>query len=332
MRITIGCALSALLCACASAPKGEVPNPASHDAAGKTNVATACPTPERDLPEAICRDLPEDYGLSREHPVEWGARAASGVNIKDRYMPVESLYFGRLICQDGSDPRIVSRGMDGPALAVSTAARDPKRIKADETAPDIIDFWRLWCGDTLYGLYSNSYRCGSPCVPSPFKLIPAEAHAAYEEGKRHRREGRMLEALHAYQRALDLYPESVRFHEAVIRAHIETGDLEAALAHADAAMARFPREHYLRYLKVATLGLLERFDDANEEAHGLFRRTHLDDPIRISLHCLVANLDLRAGNEERGRKGRELACKLGAQECCDLKDEKTEPARGDDAP
>lgn len=273
-----------------------------------------CPTVETDVPPETCMGLPEDYGLSRHAPVEWGLEAATGVN-RASGPAIASLYYGRLLCPDGSSPTVLSRSMAGPSFIQSTSQRSP-RPKVGDDSRDIIDYWKVQCGDTLIRMYSNSYRCGSLCVPKPFKLLPAAAWKAHKLALGLQRDGRHEEALAKYEEAVGIYRDSVRLQTDLIHSYLENNRPEQALQQANAAIESLPKATHIYLLKVYALKSLGRIDEAHQALTMLFRSSHPDDGVRPAAFCASSMLYEEAGKHEDAARDAMISCKMGFKPCC----------------
>lgn len=274
-----------------------------------------CPTLETEVPPEYCDGLPEDYGLSRRAPVEWGLDAAAGVN-RSSGPALSSLYYGRLLCPDGSTPTVLSRTMAGPPLIDSTSQRS-RRPKVTDDSQDIIDYWKIQCGDTMIRMYSNSYRCGSLCVPKPFKLMPAAARRAHEQALELERNGRADEALALHEKAVALYGESVRLQTDLIHSYLGNERPEQALHQANAALQKMPRATHIYLLVVFSLKNLGRIDEAQQALTDFFRTSHPDDDIRPAAFCARSMLYEEEGKHEDAAKTAMLSCQMGFKACCD---------------
>lgn len=275
----------------------------------------ACPTLETDVPEALCEDLPEDFGLSRLHPVEWGRQAATGIRSEQGLMPNSSLYFGRLICADGSRPAIYSRVTDGKSPLPSSSPRNPE-LRGFEESEDILDFWRLRCGDRIIGMYSNVYRCGGGCVPSPFRVVPASAWSAYVRGKELQSEGDHAGALASYEEAVAAFPTSVDLQVALVTATLEEGQLQRGLERADAALEQLPHAPFLGVLRTIALVRLGRLEAAEGNLREVRLRLPPDDPTQGMVLCAQAFIHEAAGDLRQADHLRALTCKWDGPSCC----------------
>jgi hypothetical protein len=139
-----------LLAACVHRPAAAPPPIAAGQISGD-----ACPTPVTDPP--ACTEAQAALGRTPENPLEWGYAAAGN-----------SLWYDRLACADGSIPGVTRLGNIGVApLASASPASDAPRFGGD-----VLDQWGVSCGEEQTLLYTNLYRCGALCVPSPFRLVP----------------------------------------------------------------------------------------------------------------------------------------------------------------
>lgn len=283
---------------------------------GPVSIASgpSCPTVETEAPAEYCVGLPEDYGLSRQSPVEWGLQAAVGVNRTNGPV-VGSLYYGRLLCRDGSSPTLLSRSMAGPAPIDSTSDRSP-RPKVESDSPEVLDYWKVQCGDTLVRMYSNSYRCGSPCVPSPFKLLPAAAWSAHTQAVQLQNQGRKAEALLLHEQAVGIYGESVQLQVHLINSYLNNKQPEQALLQAAAALQKLPDSKHISLLRVASLKDLGHIEDAHQALTAFFRTSHPDEYFMPAAYCYRAMIYVREGKHEKAAESAILSCQMGFEGCC----------------
>lgn len=322
MRVIIWAILAAAVSACAG-PQRLQPAAA---APGDTSGEASCPTVDTDVDEAQCAGLPADFGLNRHTPVEWGRRAASGAALaKGRPLPNQFLYFGRLTCADGTDPVILSRSMGGAPATRSNSPLSTDATKIDAESPDILDYWKVQCGDTLIRMYSNMYRCGSPCAPAGFRVIPAGAWASFQRGTELQGQGDQEGALAAFEAAVQAYPHSLKLQENYVFTLLHLQRHEEGLARAEEGLRHLPDGKFLRLFKAMSLTYLGRLDEAEETLRDIFVRIPPDDPFQAAVLCHQASIHRRRGDTEDADETRDLACKLGAKACCPRSEEEEPP-------
>lgn len=124
---------------------------AAPDTAATETVVACEPSPSDETCTA-----PEGHGFAPERPLEWPIAMAGA----------DQLWFGRLVCADGTPAETVRTGHIGEAPVASTSppAHDP--------VLDVVDRWEVTCGDDVVVLYVNTYRCGSLCAPAGFGVGP----------------------------------------------------------------------------------------------------------------------------------------------------------------
>lgn len=276
----------------------------------------SCPTIHTDVVEALCADLPADYGLSRHAPVEWGRRAASGLAPKGQPLPSSALYFGRLICADGTDPIILSRSIGGPPATPSLSPLNTDATKIDANSADILDYWKIKCGDTMIRMYSNMYRCGSHCVPAAFQVIPADAWEVFTRGRELQDQGDQEGAVAAFGAAVQAYPRSLKLQENYVFTLLHLQRHEEGLAQAEEALRHLPHGKFLRLFKAISLTHLDRLDEAEQTLREIFVHIHPDDPFQAAAFCHQSSIHRRRGETQEADATQELACKLGAKACC----------------
>ena len=88
------------------APRSQTPTDAPR--------ATACPTPFMSVPPSSCQGVSATYGLSAEDPAEWGFGAGT-----------RTLWFGRLMCADGSMPSVEHQESLNDVALSSSLAGEP---------------------------------------------------------------------------------------------------------------------------------------------------------------------------------------------------------------
>lgn len=278
-------------------------------------MGPSCPTVETDVPPELCEGLPEGYGLSRHAPVEWGLPPATGITRESGPMPITSLYYGRLLCSDGSHPTILSRSMGGVPPSKPTSPRSP-RPKVSEEAEDILDFWKVQCGDTLVRMYANTYRCGSVCPPAPFKVMPAAAWNAHVEALALQDEGKEEEALPLHEQSVSIYGESLRLHEFLIFSYMNNKQSEKALEHIDVVLQKFPNAKRIAVLRPAALRNLDRLEEAHQALTTVLQSLHPDDDVRPRAFCYRATIYAQEGATKKAVEAAMLSCKMGFEDCC----------------
>lgn len=262
-----------------------------------------CPTPYQEVDATSCEQLtPRGYGLSIDSPAEWGLGAGT-----------QTLWFGRLMCGDGTIPTIFRAGSVGKAPQQSTSPSSQTHLGT----LDVVDLWMVQCpGDAKpTEIYHNLYRCGSPCAPSGFSLMPAEAYRAYvasleaSDNKDNQR-ARAL-ALRAYELAPD-FELSLMWH-AIQEA--QAGELTEALALFERAEALNPSAAFARMQRAHILLQLSRYEEARVVTLTLMTETQLDDPDYPEVLCLHAGA-LLSTDADQARALATEACSLGEKECC----------------
>lgn len=262
-----------------------------------------CPTPYQEVDNTMCERLaPQGYGLSIDAPAEWGLGAGT-----------QTLWFGRLMCKDGTIPTISRSGSVGQAPRESTSPSSQTHLGT----LDVVDLWMVQCpGDPKpTEVYHNLYRCGSPCAPAGFSLMPAEAYRAYVDSleasdKKERTRARAL-ARRAYELAPD-YELSLMWH-AIQEA--QAGELDGALALFERAEAINPRAAFARMQRAHILLQLSRYEEARSLTLTLMSETSVDDPDYPEVLCLHAGA-LLSTDIDQARAIATNACSLGEKECC----------------
>jgi len=295
----IACAGMLLLAGCAS----RSANPPATDAPSAPFLACA----ERTLhvPEEACADLPAGFGYSPDVALEWGDKAAAGVGK----VP---LYFGRLMCPDGTSAEGQRTGTTGSRVRSTSP---PSKMPFTS---DIIDRWEVSCGAETAVIYTNMYRCGRPCVPAPFRLLPAAAAEAVFASLEFQRDGAMDEALAYARDAAAAYPASEQVQARVVTVLRRMGRDTEAMVQASDGLRVVPNSILLRMLLAFSLDSLGELEFAAEVVDDVLERVPDSDrdyrPYALCRRGLIAR---ELGDHENARKFMQEACAIGDDACCD---------------
>ncbi len=268
---------------------------------GVSEEEPGCVTPFMPVDEAMCAEQSSDYGLTPENPAEWGFGAGT-----------RTLWFGRMMCEDGSMPEISRRGNIGKAPNPSSSPEGPSEMGA----LDILDLWEVQCpGEPVLEVYHNMYRCGSPCPPAGTKLIPAQAYSDYIASYQAHEEGDPDLALSKAQSA---HAASPRFEILSLWLAIlsqEAGHFEEALTLYDEVLAIKPDDTYSKIKKAIVLNTLGRPTEALAITTPLVGSIPPDDPAHGNALCAHATALLPTSPDD-ARHYATQACAAGVQSCC----------------
>jgi tetratricopeptide (TPR) repeat protein len=268
------------------------------------NVPAGCPTEATEIDMAACAaSRPENYGYGKELPMEIGM-AAKG----------QSLWFGRLLCNDGAVPEVRRTGNVGPRVA-PTSAVSWLSIDADS---ELLDRWEVSCpGDREPKvLYTNLYRCGLLCPPRGFRLLTAASEATYNASLELAGKGRFQEAFDLVLElpTEDLASETLTSWRGVLLSRLERYD-EARPA-LQAVVALRPKNPYYRL----ELAMVDLGQGKNEEyfkvVEALLAELPTDDELHWELICRKGFHLLRSGNAQDGEPLIKQACEAGFERCC----------------
>lgn len=259
-----------------------------------------CPKPTTDPVEA-CDELPADYGLRRDRPVEWGLGGG------------QPPYYERLLCPDGSQAKMIGRAEAGAASASESPISAVGSFRFRNGVSERIERWAMRCGDEIHTFYSNMYRCGSHCAPKPFALLPAAAHEAVERSRVLNGQQRYREAQEEVLKAFAIYPDAQDIHQRLVLSYLMLDDYHGALAAAEQAASRFP-ESFTLHLRVTVLLGMGRHAEAEKRIDELIALTQDEHG---NLRCEKSYALEGQGRVKEMFAAREEACAAGAQHCCD---------------
>ncbi len=286
-----------LLLACAAHRPPAAPAPAAAPDAPPVAASAptdACPTATTDPP--VCAD--PALGSARERPLEWG-RAGVGPR----------LFYGRLVCPDGSEPRSQLRGSVGTAPMASTSP------PSDLFMPlDVLDRWTVACASGDVELFVNIYRCGEVCVPPTVRVLPAAVDAELAAARKAIQAGDTAAALAHADAIVRAAPD---FEWAwVMRAVVakDTHDVDAALAAMDDLLARWdsPRRRLNRVHLLIGGG---RVDEARA-ALSAFSATNDDPSLTAEVTCTESALTTDPATADRLAR---QSCDAGFAPCCEAR-------------
>ncbi len=266
--------------------------------------AAACPAPFTPVDPAMCAEsVDADYGLTPRTPAEWGLGAGTG-----------TLWFGRLVCADGTMAEIYRQGNIGTAPVPSDS---PLNEQGDEAgAADILDLWIVECPDAEpIKVYHNLYRCGSPCPPPTLALIPADAYEAFVDSQRHFEEGNTSAGMDAAERAFRLAPdiELVVLWWAIQLA--ERARYDEALKVFALASDLNPHDPFADIQRAEILVGQERMEEARVLLNDITARIDNDFEYLPLVQCLRASAMYQTAPDE-ARALASKACEAGVDRCC----------------
>ncbi len=300
--------LLTLTLGCATTPKPPevdvtdgVATPEVKTPAPVTDPYGQCVTPQTRVDVQTCA---RDRGASKAAPVEWGSKAGRG-----------TLYFGRLMCEDGADPAVRRVGSGGK---VSSEAPEDPAMKS--MMFDIVDLWEVTCpGKAPQVVYHNLYRCGDPCPPAGLSILPAQAEGELRVSLEQLRADDIEGAWVHGQNALKLAPESERLLRWNALLAARRRDAAASASYGARALAKNPDRHGTRILRAQMLLRLGKKKEAARDASYLESNLKPGSTYAPTLMCLQAEL-LRgeAGKEAQMKDGIDKACQAGSKRCCSL--------------
>jgi len=283
---------------CVTTAPARAPD-ASHDRASTASDAPMCPTPTLDL-VARCASPDPARGRSPERALEWGA------------MVQGRLGHDRLVCEDGSELRRVSRASTAGVRSTSPRSSVPK---FGDGANDIVDMWTVSCpGRAEETLYSNLYRCGDPCPPAGFRWLRADAEALFVTALKTKKSGQPERALSLLDEAVALEPNAEKYRKwrDVLRLEVTRSiDVARALI-ADAERNPDDLEHadFVSFL-------VAKFSEPSLALEFVERVESRADPRgRAYFMCRRANLLMETGRVEEAPAVAKAACELGEKKCC----------------
>lgn len=263
-------------------------------------IEEACPTPFMPISEAQCAAR-GDYGLTKENPAEWGFGAGT-----------RTLWFGRMMCEDGSMPEIVRVGSVGQAVTPSSSPESPSRVGA----LDVIDLWEVTCpGSPPIEVYHNMYRCGSPCSPAGTQLVDARAYSDYVQSYKAHDRGDLAASLKLAQSA---HAQSARLELISLWLALvsqESGRFEGALTLYDEVLAIHPDDVFSLVQKAIIFNELGQPDKALSLTSPLINTLDVDHPSFGDALCAHAT-GLLPSSPDEARQLASEACEAGAQACC----------------
>lgn len=284
--------------------EGAAAGEEQHDhGAAMVGSSSTCPKPFMSVDTSACtEEALQDYGLSPQDPAEWGFGAGT-----------RTLWFGRLMCGDGTMPDIHRAGNIGPAPNPSSSPKSDVEM----ATVDILDKWVVQCPGEPQPtvVYHNMYRCGSPCPPRDFKLLPGEAFRAYIDSQRALEDNEHERAYELAQRAHELAPdyELTTLWLAIQKAEHNAPD--EALALYERAAELNPHDPFARIQLaelLVDLGQYARATPLIDQLLGEVAPGHEEVP---RLTCLKATTMLPDAPED-ARELAKKACEAGARRCC----------------
>jgi hypothetical protein len=263
-----------------------------------------CPTFTSAVDESQCLELPDGYGTTAEAPLEWGLAARGN----------EALYFGRLICPNGATADTTRVGSIGAAPVRSAA---PLADEEPFGGTDILDAWSVSCpGLPTVTLYANTYRCGNPCPPPPYRLLPATATTALERSRVALDAQDLETAAGAAKEAATAEPESE-----IVQAWLGMVLLRAdrpvpALDAFQAAQRMDPFDPWHRLHEAYAYQALEQGDRAEAVLDELRATLPSDHELTGDVTCMKAWAVRSRVGEAEARGLAEAACARGVGACC----------------
>lgn len=245
--------------------------------------------------------MPRGYG-SEAHPVEWGW---GGVGIP---------YFGRLICPNGAPADVIAKG----TKLVAPPSSSPRSDFARSSESESLELFTLRCGglEKPVVLATNPYRCGNPCTPAPFKLLPADAAKELQAARDALRGEAWGRALASADRAEAMAPgilEPVRIRA---QAFEELGRLDDSIAAWDRVIAADPGDHVAWYGRSFALFRKGDLAGAEKALADLDAQLEKDDPLYGQTACARTALLERMGREDDANTMKIELCAEVPAPCC----------------
>ncbi len=254
----------------------------------------ACPERTTDAPTCPAGFV---RGTVDDQPLEWG-RAADGAQP----------WWGRLSCGDGRIP-IVRR--HGGVNRLDVASTSPPSGLPTFDRAELVDAFEVGCPSGRAVIYTNAYRCGEVCVPSPYKLLPGAVVQSMERAQVAAKAGKVEEALALLKNATVVAPDHERTW--IVRGGMteELGRFDEALVAWEGALARFPGPLTEGH-RAEALARTGRKEEAGKLAAALLAEAP-DGPARARLLCVqsLAHTDLT-----KARTLAKQACAEGFARCC----------------
>lgn len=289
----------------AASPRAQAKEPP----ADARTEGDACPTPDTEVAAEDCEGLPEGYGLTPEHPVEWGLFAAGG---NQRKIP----YFGRLLCGDGN-PAYAQRLGTSSAPRPSSSPPSMHGRNRTNDGPETLDHWKVECGNEVFTFYSNIKRCGSHCVPRSMRLASARGMKSWFAADDARKQGDLDEyhRLAAEARASD--PGVASFERTYFVSLLLLDRIEEALEAAEEAVLRLPGHSDFASYRIVALSALERWAEVETRADALLQEIEgTEDRNLASVLCRRAVASKHLGKPDEEASFRKRACEAGEERCC----------------
>ena len=260
----------------------------------------ACPSADT---QPVCGD-PGALGTTVNQPLAWGVGASLG---KD------TLYYGRLTCLDGADPK--------PARMGSAAPDGPIDAPLDPRAPyagyDVLDQWMVQCptDPEPRALFVDLYRCGSPCPPAGLRLLDPGAAAAMSKSRDAFAKGDGRAALDGAELAVGLEPAAESTLTWLSFVELETGKPLRAIETLERAQLVNPKNPY-HTARIArawrNLGDSRRYEDT---LRGLVTELPESHPLAGELSCELAWFE-RDRSPASADVTAAKACRLDFVACC----------------
>lgn len=273
---------------------------------GPQDEGDACPVADTEVDPALCEDLPDDYGFSPEHPLEWGIFAIGG---NERIVP----FFDRLLCESGDGAfakRVGSRQVRRPSSS------PPSVLGRGRKGGETIDLWRVECGKETTTIYANINRCGSHCPPKGFSLRSVAGHRAYQRALTLEREENLKEAVLAVEEAISLDPSVVAFRRTRGAYYIRLGRLEDLVRSTEEDVQAIPGHTDLLSYHVAALYRNSRWEEADTAANELLDLIDgTEDRNLPHILCRKGYISEVLGRAEEGLDFRMRSCEMGF-DCC----------------
>lgn len=262
---------------------------------------SACPAADT---EPACPAGEPAHGLVPADPLTWGTGASLG---KD------TLYYGRLTCLDGADPKPVRVGSAAPEGKID-APLDPR---APYAGYDVLDVWMYQCprDPEPTKLFVDLYRCGSPCPPAGLRLLDPRAAASLSTSRAAFAKGDGRTAIEAAEAAAAFEPAAETTLTWLAFVEMETGKSLRAIETLERAQQVNPANPY-HTARIARAwrnqGDIRRY---GETLRGLVDSLPPSHALAGELTCELAWLE-RQREEPAADADAARACELGFEPCC----------------
>lgn len=270
---------------------------------GMTEPPGSCISALEDLDPGRCDRVGPGRGLSPEQPLEWGPAA------------IGTLWHGRLVCPSGADPEVIRLEASIPS---PTSESPPSGFPTP--GAEWLDAWSVRCpGDPQPRTwFASMFRCGDPCPPAGFRLVPGRAMERFVASRGAFEADQAAEALELAAAAVERAPRVERLQYWLGIVALDQDRVPVALEAFEAAAALDPGDvdnlYYLAMVQQMA-GLTPQSHATAEEA---LERVAPHHPSWARITCLGAVVRREQGRAEEAAILARAACARGFEPCCGL--------------